>query len=44
MDWYATRSVLAAERFLDEVERAVALIAEAPERWPPYVEERDASS
>ena len=33
-DWYADHSVLAAERFLDEVDRAVELIREAPERWP----------
>ena len=34
-DWYGERSILAAERFLDEVDRAVDLILEAPERWPP---------
>lgn len=35
-DWYADHSVLAAERFLDEVDGALELIREAPERWPPF--------
>ena len=32
--FYSIRSLIAAERFLSEVEAALDLIAEAPERWP----------
>lgn len=35
-DWYADRSFVAAEVFLDEVEDALALIREAPDRWPLF--------
>lgn len=34
--FYLRRSPIAAERFLDEVEAALDLIREAPERWPAY--------
>jgi toxin ParE1/3/4 len=33
-DWYLARSPTAAREFLREVERAVARISEAPERYP----------
>ncbi len=33
-DWYLERSWAAAEKFADEVSRAVSKIAEAPRRWP----------
>lgn len=33
-DWYAGRSLIAAERLLDEVDAALDLILEAAERWP----------
>ncbi len=32
--FYLDRSLIAAERFLSEIEAALALVAEAPERWP----------
>lgn len=32
--FYSSRSLIAAERFLSDVEAALDLIAEAPERWP----------
>lgn len=35
-DWYKQHSLIAAEGFLDEIERAITFILEAPERWPPY--------
>lgn len=35
-DWYESRSLIAAERFLIEVERALDLVREAPERWPLF--------
>jgi len=35
--WYLARSRGAAEHFLAELDRAIGLIMEAPERWPPYV-------
>lgn len=31
--WYAARNPMAAERFADEVARALEIIAEAPGRW-----------
>lgn len=34
--WYLERSRGAAEHFLAELERAIDLILEAPDRWPPY--------
>jgi plasmid stabilization system protein ParE len=33
-DWYWERSAGAAARFAGEMSRAVASIAEAPQRWP----------
>ena len=35
-DWYASRSLIAAERFLIEVGLALDLVREAPERWPLF--------
>jgi len=35
-DWYASRSLIAAERFLIEVELALDLVRETPERWPLF--------
>jgi plasmid stabilization system protein ParE len=34
--FYLSRSTLAAERFLAEVEAALVLLQEAPERWPIF--------
>ena len=36
--WYRRRSPRAAGAFGRELERAVALIAETPDRWPVYLE------
>jgi plasmid stabilization system protein ParE len=33
-DWYLARSTTAAAEFVDEIERAVSRIQEAPERYP----------
>lgn len=33
-DWYLERSELVAARFAAELDRAIALISEAPQRWP----------
>lgn len=35
--WYLERSEMAASGFVAELNRAVALIAEAPQRWPTGV-------
>lgn len=35
-DWYLARSPRAAARFLNEIDRAIALIVEAPEIWPRF--------
>jgi plasmid stabilization system protein ParE len=32
--WYRRRSPAAADRFVRELRRAIALIAESPTRWP----------
>jgi toxin ParE1/3/4 len=34
--WYAERSMRAAERFVQEMEAAVAAIGGTPERWPLF--------
>ena len=34
VQWYLERSSTAASRFADEVEGAIAAIAENPQRWP----------
>lgn len=34
--FYLSRSAVAAERFLAEVEAALVLLQEAPERWPLF--------
>ena len=37
VEWYASRSQRAAEAFTAEVDRAVEIISESPERWPAYL-------
>ena len=32
--WYIERNQSAAENFVEEIERAVALVIESPQRWP----------
>ncbi len=34
--WYAARSQEAADRFMAELDRVIAMIAENPTRWPEY--------
>uniref|UniRef100_Q01SN4 Plasmid stabilization system n=1 Tax=Solibacter usitatus (strain Ellin6076) TaxID=234267 RepID=Q01SN4_SOLUE len=34
--WYAERSVRAAARFLDELDRLIDLISDSPNRFPPF--------
>lgn len=33
-DWYAQRSPQVALDFLEELERAITVVVDAPERWP----------
>jgi plasmid stabilization system protein ParE len=35
--WYRERSDAAAEAFVPEIDRAVDLIGEAPDRWPLHI-------
>lgn len=35
--WYAERSQSAADSFLDELDRGIEAIANAPERWPLFL-------
>ena len=35
--WYAQHDAATAERFLWALDRAVELVADAPERWPGYL-------
>lgn len=35
--WYNSRSPQAARWFLDEIEHAVAMIVDGPERWPRHL-------
>ncbi len=35
--WYENRNTSAADAFVDELDHAVAQIAEAPNRWPRYI-------
>lgn len=35
-EWYLERSLQAAEAFVREADRAVAVIAAAPRVWPPF--------
>jgi len=37
--WYHERSPQAATAYLAEVTRAVRQVSEAPEQWPPYIED-----
>jgi len=34
VDWYLSRSGVAAEKFVEAVDRAIDLVNEAPSRWP----------
>ncbi|MFB3920376.1 MAG: type II toxin-antitoxin system RelE/ParE family toxin [Terriglobia bacterium] len=34
--WYRERSLRVAELFLDELEKAIGVVTEAPNRWPRY--------
>jgi plasmid stabilization system protein ParE len=36
LSWYLDRSVRAAEGFLREIDRGLALIAQSPELWPTF--------
>ncbi|MFQ5744589.1 MAG: type II toxin-antitoxin system RelE/ParE family toxin [Acidobacteriota bacterium] len=36
-DWYAERSLRAAAGFLEELDRGIVSVVEAPERWPQYL-------
>ena len=36
--WYSARSPAAGRAFLEELDRAVERIGQAPESWPPYGE------
>jgi toxin ParE1/3/4 len=36
VNWYLERSERTAVHFADEVDRAIELILEAPERWPVF--------
>jgi len=33
-EWYFLRSEFVASRFVEEMDRAIAMISEAPKRWP----------
>jgi plasmid stabilization system protein ParE len=35
--WYAARNEQVALQFVQELDRAIVRIAEAPHRWPPYL-------
>ena len=37
VEWYASRSQQAAEAFTAELDRAVKIISESPERWSTYL-------
>ena len=37
VEWYAARSLEAAEAFTVELDRAIEIISESPERWPTYL-------
>ena len=37
--WYRARSEAAEAAFLRELDLAIAVVTEAPHRWPQYVEE-----
>jgi len=36
-EWYEARSVRASEAFMEELDRAVEQVLEAPQRWPRYL-------
>jgi len=35
-EWYEERNAAAAEGFIQELDRALGRISEAPHRWPPH--------
>jgi toxin ParE1/3/4 len=37
LDWYFERSSVAAQKFADEVTRAIDNVAESPHRWPAHL-------
>ena len=37
VEWYAARSQRTAEAFTVELDRAVEVISQSPERWPAYL-------
>ena len=37
LDWYFERSPVAAQKFADEVTRAIDNVAESPHRWPAHL-------
>lgn len=39
VEWYAARSQQAADAFIAQLDRAVKIISESPERWPTYLHE-----
>lgn len=39
VDWYFERSNVAAQKFADETNRAIASVAKNPQRWPAYREQ-----
>jgi plasmid stabilization system protein ParE len=36
-DWYFERSALAASKFVSELNTAVEMIADGPQRWPSHI-------
>lgn len=42
--WYKGKSPLLGERFLDELDRAIASIRQSPDRWPTFVRGTHADS
>jgi len=36
-EWYAERSPVVAQAFVDELERALERVGDRPEAWPPYL-------
>jgi plasmid stabilization system protein ParE len=36
-DWYFKRSRLAASKFFDEMDAAIAKISHSPQRWPTHI-------
>jgi plasmid stabilization system protein ParE len=38
VEWYRSRSLRAAEVFFRELERAIQVVSDAPDRWPTFIE------